>query len=300
LIHSSRCHVLLRALAGAAAVGLPILSLAGGPSSGGGHFGAGGGHTSSASHAAAPHFAAPNFANHPGGGGGYANNGYHGVANIARPVPTGSTYAPANRYVAPYGRSAPAYNNARSYAGNRAIAPGRYIPGRAFSYSRWHGGYWRGGYWPAIYWGSSYAWFLPAIPAFAAAYWWNSVPYYYYNNVYYTYDPTENGYVVTTPPPADESGGPPDSNDTGQGESNPAASDAQPGDAPANIGTASSSMGQLFAYPKNGQSDEQQGTDRQQCAQWASGQASADGTGTSADYQRALTACLQGRGYSVD
>jgi hypothetical protein len=56
----------------------------------------------------------------------------------------------------------------------------------------------------------------------------------------------------------------------------------------------------LFAYPKNGQSDDQQAADKQECASWAAGQTGADGTGTSMDYQRAMTACLQGRGYSVD
>ena len=57
----------------------------------------------------------------------------------------------------------------------------------------------------------------------------------------------------------------------------------------------------LFAYPKNGQSDEQQSADRSECGQWASSQtgaADASAAGTT-DYKRALTACLQGRGYSV-
>ena len=53
----------------------------------------------------------------------------------------------------------------------------------------------------------------------------------------------------------------------------------------------------LFAYPKNGQSDEQQSADRRECGQWAGSQT---GGGGGPDYRRALTACLQGRGYSVN
>ncbi len=59
----------------------------------------------------------------------------------------------------------------------------------------------------------------------------------------------------------------------------------------------------LFAYPKNGQSADQQTADRNQCEQWAGAQtgsspgASANGA---PEYRRALAACLEGRGYSVD
>jgi hypothetical protein len=57
----------------------------------------------------------------------------------------------------------------------------------------------------------------------------------------------------------------------------------------------------LFAYPKNGQSDEQQSTDRAECGRWAGSQTGSDGSAAgNMDYRRALTACLQGRGYSVD
>ena len=53
----------------------------------------------------------------------------------------------------------------------------------------------------------------------------------------------------------------------------------------------------LFAYPKNGQSAEQQARDRQECRNWAASQM---GSGTdSAGNLRAQAACLEGRGYSV-
>lgn len=271
----------------------------------------GGGHASSGGHASAP---APSggghafsgaghaFAAHPNFGGGYSG-GYRGGANYA---PSHVSYAPARAvnvnntvtrgganvaHVAPSYRASPGYG----YAGAGRLAPGRYVPGSAFRYGHWNGGYWNGGFWPGVYWGSNFAWFLPVIPAFAAAYYWNSIPYYYYNDVYYTYDPSASGYVVTSPPPAQDAP-PPDTSaasaaDT-SGNSNYA---PNPSGVPANSGSAA-----LYAYPRNGQSDEQQSTDRQECARWASGQTGTDGTGTSMDYQRALTACLQGRGYSVD
>jgi hypothetical protein len=67
----------------------------------------------------------------------------------------------------------------------------------------------------------------------------------------------------------------------------------------------------VFIYPKNNQSDEQQSQDRYECHSWASGQSGFDPTKSAggvapqdanskrADYNRAMTACLEGRGYSV-
>jgi hypothetical protein len=53
----------------------------------------------------------------------------------------------------------------------------------------------------------------------------------------------------------------------------------------------------LFAYPKSGQSAEQQTRDRQECRNWAASQA-ASGTDNQGNL-RAQAACLEGRGYSV-
>jgi hypothetical protein len=74
----------------------------------------------------------------------------------------------------------------------------------------------------------------------------------------------------------------------------------------------------LIAYPKNGQSEAQQATDKAQCFTWAAGQsgfdpsqdtAKAQGGAQSAassqsankrsQFMRAEAACLDGRGYSV-
>jgi hypothetical protein len=154
-----------------------------------------------------------------------------------------------------------------------------------------------------VFWGAGFAWFLPVLPGFCATYWWNSVPYYYYNDVYYTYDPAASGYVVTTPPPALDSDAAPADSDGGAGPAGPGPGPGPGG--PANYGPAPGGPANgdgLFAYPKNGQSEQQQTADRSECAQWAgtqTGGSQQSGAG-GLDYRRAMTACLQGRGYSVD
>jgi hypothetical protein len=120
-----------------------------------------------------------------------------------------------------------------------------------------------------------------------ATYWWGGVPYYYANDVYYTYNSGYNGYVVTDPPPADESTS---SGDASNDSAEPSSSD----------GSAD-----VYAYPKSGQSDEQQATDRYECHKWAVAQSGFDPThgsqasGNTTDYRRAMAACLDGRGYSA-
>ncbi len=56
------------------------------------------------------------------------------------------------------------------------------------------------------------------------------------------------------------------------------------------------SVAALYVYPRQGQSIEQQNKDRSQCDAWAASQVS---PANSAGYQRALSACMDGRGYTV-
>ncbi len=68
---------------------------------------------------------------------------------------------------------------------------------------------------------------------------------------------------------------------------------------------------ELFVYPRTGQSERKQATDRYECHEWASGQTGYDPTlafggvqpaqsaPRRADYLRAMTACLEARGYTV-
>src|SRR6266404_7982867 len=232
---------------------------------GGGHYsGGGGGHYSGGGHfgGGGPHYTG---GSHYAGGAGYSHGyggGYHGSAYTGYRGGYGGAYGHSGAY---YGHS--------GYYGGRGYSTGAY----------WRGGYWHGGFWPRCYYGVGFSWFLPVLPLAYATYWWSGVPYYYANDVYYTYNPDYEGYVATDPPPATESAAPAD----GAG---PAA-----GAPPSDGGAAG---GQIFMYPKNGQSAEQQATDKAECQQWAqqqAGQVAQNGS----DYQRAMTACVEGRGYSA-
>jgi hypothetical protein len=109
---------------------------------------------------------------------------------------------------------------------------------------------------------------IPVLPPAYVTLWFGGAPYYYANNVYYT--PAPGGYVVATPPPGIENAAPP-----------PSPTPTSP---------------DLVVYPRTGQSPEQTALDRSACAQWATGQA----TGQPASvYMRAMSACMDGRGYTI-
>jgi len=96
---------------------------------------------------------------------------------------------------------------------------------------------------------------------------------------------------VTDPPPADSGDS---ASSDGTYES------AEPGSSSDSVGSA-----EVYAYPKSGQSEEQQSTDRYECHKWAVAQSGFDPTrgsqasGNATDYRRAMAACLDGRGYSA-
>jgi hypothetical protein len=184
----------------------------------------------------------------------------------------------------------PAY--AGSYAGHGAYGYGWGRGGWGWHRPYWGGGYWHGGFWPHAYYGWGYPWFLGVLPGVYATYWWGGVPYYYANDVYYTWNSGYNGYVVTDPPPAQE-------NDTDGNYAN-AGPDSNSSAEAANSGGGA----EVYAYPKSGQSDDQQATDRYECHKWAVAQSGFDPTqpsrgGNIPDYRRAMAACLDGRGYST-
>lgn len=120
--------------------------------------------------------------------------------------------------------------------------------------------------------------FVPFLPSYYATIWLRSIPYYYANEVYYAH--RGEGYVVVEPPKEEVSQAPP----------------------PAE---------QMFIYPRLAQSEQQQADDRYACHRWAVDQTGFDPTqpqGSApeaqkvekrADYQRAMGACLDGRGYTV-
>jgi hypothetical protein len=135
--------------------------------------------------------------------------------------------------------------------------------------------------------------FVPVLPAFYTTLWVGGNRYYYADDTYYTDDPEQHGYRVVDRP-----------NDDEIREDGPPPSSA----APAASGSVSDD---LFIYPKNGQDQAKQDADRYECHRWAAtqtgfdpsepggGAGNAPGASKSADYLRAMTACLEARGYSV-
>jgi hypothetical protein len=129
---------------------------------------------------------------------------------------------------------------------------------------------------------------IGVLPPYYSTVWFGGVPYYYADNVYYTWQPEQNGYAVADPP------------DNGDAPSAPPAPPASDG-----------GQRDLIIYPKNGQTKEQQAADQFECNNWAKGQTGFDPTQPSGgvagnpdaarnNYDRAMSACLQGRGYQVN
>jgi hypothetical protein len=226
------------------------------------------------------------------GGGGHFSGGARAVGHVGGAYHYGGAYSAG--FHGGYARGG--YAGGHAYV--RPAAGYRFYGGHPY----WGGGYWRGGYWPRAYYGWGFPWFLPVLPGLYATYWWGGIPYYYANDVYYTWSPSDNGYVVTDPPPAIGNG----SADAGA----PAPDDGAP--PPGNEGQAAPgpasgpgpAVGDVYMYPRNGQTEQQQGTDRYECHKWATAQSGFDPTraqaGASPDsYRRAMIACLDARGYSA-
>ena len=128
---------------------------------------------------------------------------------------------------------------------------------------------------------------ISVLPPYYSTLWFGGIPYYYADNVYYSWQPDQNGYAVVDPPdgadaPADPPSAPPDN-----------------------------MQQDLIIYPKSGQSKDQQAADQFECHTWAKGQTGFDPTqaadGSSgnqnfnrSNYDRAMSACLQARGYQVN
>jgi len=205
---------------------------------------------------------------------------------------------------APAPRPAPSYGHPPAYDAHGQALDARYNHGRYYPpvgtvrpalppeyRPYYHGGspyYFSGGIWYAPR-GPGFVVVAPpvgliigALPPYYSTVWISGVPYYYADNVYYTWQPDQNGYAVVDPPDnADAPSAPPNT-----------------------------SQMDLIIYPKNGQSKEQQAADQFECHNWAKGQTGFDptqpgGGAPGADvnrsnYNRAMSACLQARGYQVN
>ena len=154
--------------------------------------------------------------------------------------------------------------------------------GEALSYDRSH--WYRRDHGRSIIIGAPFGAFVPFLPWYYSTIWWDGIPYYYANDTYYTWNADQDQYEVIQPPAGIES--------------------AQPNPAPA--------IGDLYVYPKNGQTADQQARDESECHHSSVDQIGFDPTVASeglsdsdsadrrAAYQRALTACLESRNYSVE
>jgi hypothetical protein len=157
-----------------------------------------------------------------------------------------------------------------------------YRGGYGGRYGRWYGGHGYGGWaWPG------YGLYVSTLPYDYSTFWWDTVPYYYANDNYYVWDGSVGEYQAVNPPPA-----------------------------VVNLASTPLTNSELFAYPKNAQSTQQQAQDKAQCRSWANSQTGIDGTQSQTtpaaaemdgvtlatrlqENRRAQAACLQGRGYSV-
>jgi hypothetical protein len=117
--------------------------------------------------------------------------------------------------------------------------------------------------------------YFASLPYYYAAYWDAGVPYYYADDNYYRWDSNVGQYETVAPP--------------------------------ADVQRQAEQTTSLIAYPKNGQTDVQQATDKSECRSWAMSQSGFDPTQSTpagasskhSDFMRAQAACLEGRGYSV-
>jgi hypothetical protein len=192
------------------------------------------------------------------------------------------------------------YNHGRFYAPVGSVARG--LPSDYRPYYH-HGSpyYFSGGVWYAPRAGGFVVIAPPpglviaALPGYYSTVWVAGVPYYYADNVYYTWQADQNGYAVVPPP---DGAPPPDGSDSGEIPADAAPPPATPSD--------------LIVYPANGQTKDQQAADQYECHNWAKGQtgfdptqpggnvSQADADRAHGNYNRAMAACLTGRGYQVN
>jgi len=171
-----------------------------------------------------------------------------------------------------------------------------------------HGGGWHGHRGGGYYGGGGPFLFFGAlagltIPFYYSQLWSGPGPYYYPSTPVYVQNPP--GYVVADAQPRTVVTQSPGNGVIELGPVNalpPASSDSAP-----SSDSDQAPSGQWFAYPSRGQSPQQQANDHYECNKWAVNESGYDPdlrthrnpeTGPVA-YGRALSACLEGRGYAV-
>jgi len=210
-----------------------------------------------------------------------------------------------NALAGPVGGGHGAVGGHAAIGGHAAVGGGFRGGFRGGYYGGYRGGWagrpyygWRGYYGGRAGWGCcGWGWpwvglglYVPVLPVGYSTGWWGDVPYYYASNYYYVWDSGAGQYQAVEPP---------------QGVSGPA--DSSGARSPS---TQSDTWTDLYAYPKAGQSTEQQARDRDECHKWAVAQSGFDPAQPTHDtqgqwaarregYLRAEGACLEARNYSV-
>lgn len=158
------------------------------------------------------------------------------------------------------------YGGRGEYGGYRGGYGGR----GGYGYGRGYGGWGWGG----VGLGLGVGLYFATLPFYYSTFWGaDGLPYYYADDTYYQWERNANQYETVSPPPEVQR-------------------------------QAANQSPDLIAYPKSGQSDAQQATDKTQCRSWAAAQsgydpATPDSNDKRSDYMRAQAACFEGRGYSV-
>ena len=121
---------------------------------------------------------------------------------------------------------------------------------------------------------------VPVLPPAVVTLWIAGAPYYYANGVYYATTPGQ-GYTVVAPP-------------SDAITAQPITPTPVPSPTPTVVPVP---MPAPIIYPRNGQSAEQTEIDRQECNRWATTQPTP--LADAEVFQRAVAACMDGRGHSL-
>jgi hypothetical protein len=139
---------------------------------------------------------------------------------------------------------------------------------------------------------------VPLLPPGVTTVWIGGTSYYYANGTYYA-PAGAAGYSVVAPPPGADVATPDDAYagempPDGAAVASPVAPSSPVPPAPP---IASAAPPEPVIYPRNGQSAAQTESDRRECERWATSQPGA--VADASVFQRAVAACMDGRGYSL-
>ncbi len=217
--------------------------------------------------------AGPGGGGHGGGGGGHGGGGGgHGHGGGGGGHGGGGHFGGGGRFAGGHGGYGGGGYRGGYGRGGYGYGHGGYGHRGGYGYGGGYGGWGWGGVGLGV--GLGLGLFYATLPVYYSTFWGaDGSPYYYADDNYYQWQSNANQYETVSPPPEVAR-------------------------------QAANQSSDLIAYPKNGQSEAQQATDKTACLSWAATQsgydpATPDSSTKHSDYVRAQAACLEGRGYSV-